>query len=190
MWVSKLIYKLLKPVRFMDLLDFPKFRQRYEYDCGAKLLQSVLAYYGMEIREELIAKEAKTNEKSGTLIKNILKVLDKYGLKYDSKSMTIKDLKKYVSKKIPVMLLLQAWSYQNLDYSKTFESSHWVAVIGFDKGKVIFEDPYSFKLTYLTENELDERWHGRDDNNHVNNHGLAVYGKKPEYDSKKIIHMD
>jgi len=40
----------------MKILDFPELRQTFNYDCGAKALQSVLAYYGIDIREEEIIK--------------------------------------------------------------------------------------------------------------------------------------
>ncbi len=49
----------------MVLLDFPELRQAYDYDCGATALEAILAYYGIEVREELILKCAKTTKKYG-----------------------------------------------------------------------------------------------------------------------------
>src|SRR3989339_795185 len=138
----------------MKILDFPKLRQTYEYDCGANALQAVLAYYGIELSEEILMKDAKTNSKKGTAIKGILKTLDEFKLKYDSKSMTIKELQNYI-----------------------------------DKNKIFFDDPHSFERTFLEDKELKIKWHAKEGNKDITNHGIAVFGKKPVYDSKKIIHM-
>lgn len=73
----------------MKQLDFPTLRQTYEYDCGAAALQVILAYYGLNIRRELILKLAKTNKKTGTSISGMLYVLKKYNLQFDAKMSTI-----------------------------------------------------------------------------------------------------
>lgn len=172
----------------MKKLNFPELRQTYEYDCGAKALQSVLVYYGIEISEENLLKTAGTNKIRGTTRKGMTRVLKKYGLKSDDKEMKIKELKTYINKKIPVIILLQAWDNVP-DYSKKYKDGHWAVAIGYDKNKIIFEDPYSFERTYLTEKELKERWHSKERKMKIKNYGIAVYGKIPKYDSKKIIHM-
>lgn len=77
----------------MKILDFPELRQIFEFDCGANALQSVLAYYGIDIKESEILKEAKTSQ-SGTSVQKIESVAGKHGLKVDSKKMTIADVKK------------------------------------------------------------------------------------------------
>jgi len=61
-------YQIYNLPIIMKILEFPELRQTYEYDCGANALQGILAYYGMEIREELIIKSAKTNKIYGTSI--------------------------------------------------------------------------------------------------------------------------
>ena len=162
----------------MKLLDFPKLRQTYEYDCGANALQAVLAYYGIELSEEILMKDAKTNPKKGTTIKGILKTLDEFKLKYESKRMTIKDIQNYLDKKIPVLILLSAYN-----------EFHWVVAIGYDKNKIFFDDPSSFERTFLEDKELEKKWHAKEGKKEIYNHGIAVFGKKPVYDSKKIIHM-
>lgn len=60
----------------MKKLILPKLRQTYPFDCGAKALQSVLAYYGVFVREDKIIKLAKTN-KDGTNIKGLIDVIKK-----------------------------------------------------------------------------------------------------------------
>ncbi|MFA6594263.1 MAG: cysteine peptidase family C39 domain-containing protein [Candidatus Buchananbacteria bacterium] len=174
----------------MKQLNFPRVMQTYEYDCGAKALQAILLYYGIEVREEALIKYAKTNEKEGTLINNLLSVFKKYGLKTDSRNITIKELKRYIDRKIPVMLLLQAWGYQKTDYTDNYQDGHWAVAIGHNKDKIFFEDPYSFSYVYLSYKELKDRWHAQEKGKKIINHGIAVYGKKPSYNPKRIIHMD
>jgi ABC-type bacteriocin/lantibiotic exporter with double-glycine peptidase domain len=171
-------------------LKFPELRQTYEWDCGAKALQAVLTYYGIEIREELLMKYAKTNSKDGTSISKMQYVLKKFELKFDAKQMTIKDLKNYIDRKIPVIILLQAWNGKILNYTNDFHDGHWVVAIGYDANKIIFEDPYSFERTFLKSKELEERWHAKEKDNIILNFGIAVFGKKPKYNPNKIIHMD
>ena len=174
----------------MKILEFPELRQTYEYDCGANALQGILAYYGMEIREELIIKSAKTNKIYGTSIFWMEKTLEKYNLKFDWKKMTVKDLKKYIDKKIPIIILLQARNWKEVDYTKDFKDGHRVVAIWYDWEEIIFEDPYSLERTFLSESELKKRRHSKEKNKKIMNYGIAVYGKKPSYDEDKLIHMD
>ena len=174
----------------MKQLDFPELRQTYEWDCGAKALQAILAYYGIEVREELLIKYAKTNSKEGTSIARIQYVLERFKLKFDAKKMTIKDLKNFIDKGIPVIILLQAWSRKKLDYTNDFHNGHWAVAMGYDTNKIIFEDPYSFERTFLKNKELKERWHAKEKGSIILNYGIAVFGKKRKYNPNKIIHMD
>ena len=174
----------------MKIFEFPELRQTYNFDCGAKAIQAVLAYYGFDMREEKIMKMAKT-VRIGTPIDGILFVLKEYRFKYKSGKMTILDLKKYIDKKIPIILLLQAWSYKKKkDWKNDWKDGHFVVAIGYDKEKIYFEDPSSVKRTYLTFSELKERWHDEDtDGKRYFNFGIAVFGEKSNYKSERFIHM-
>lgn len=171
-----------------NLLAFPHAIQTYEYDCGAAVLQGVLMYYGIEVRKEVIFKQAKTNAKVGTLIRGMLHTLDVYGLKADSRAMTLDEIKARLDKKIPVILLMQGGADKH-GAVYGFDDSHWVVAIGYDKSNVYFEDPYAFNRVYLTQKELAERWHGKEGKTKIFNHGIAVFGKKPSYRGEKIIRM-
>ncbi|MFH0808213.1 MAG: cysteine peptidase family C39 domain-containing protein [archaeon] len=174
----------------MKILDFPLLRQMYEYDCGANVLVSVLAYFGVEVRGGLIIESANTNAGKGTDVSNVLKTLKDYGLKFDSKKMTLADVKEYINRNIPVVILLQAWGKGVVDYANDNSNGHWVVAIGYGKHKIFFEDPYSFDRTFLTNEEFIERWHDEEDGKKILRHGIAVYGKKPVYCSGKVVHMD
>ena len=61
---------------------YPFKRQPYSYSCGASCLETVLTFFGYNVREDEIMKIAGTSKKDGTLIKGIIKVAKKYKLKY------------------------------------------------------------------------------------------------------------
>ncbi len=173
------------------LLEFPELRQTFDYDCGAKALQSVLAYYGIEAREDKIMNEANTT-KEGTSIDDLVKTARKYGLKARSRKMTVRDVKKFIDKGVPVILVLQAWTENKaVNWENDWEDGHYVVAIGYDDEKVIFEDPSSFERVYLTYDELKKRWHDLDaDGKKYINHGIAFYGKKAKFSLKNVSHMD
>ena len=171
------------------MLNFPELRQTYEYDCGASALQSVLVYFGIKKREEILIKEAKTSKK-GTSVDNLEKTLKKYKLKFDSMEMSIKDIKNYIEKGIPVILLVQAWGKsKKFAWKNDWKDEHYVVAIGYDKNKFYFEDPYTFERTFLNSKDLIKRWHAKLDGKKYFCRGIAVYGKKPKFNPKKIVPM-
>ena len=175
----------------MKLLDFPNLRQTSDYDCGAKALQSILAYYGICIDEEKIMKIAGTNKRSGTTIPGIIKTLKKFNLKFYSGESEIKKIKKQIDKKHPVILILQAWAKKpKADWENGWKNGHYVVAIGYDKNKIYFEDPASIFRTYLSYDELEKRWHNQQKNKKYNHYAIFVYNKKPDFSSRKKIHMN
>ncbi len=175
----------------MKLLDFPVLRQTYNYDCGAKALQSVLVYYGIEIREDKIINFAHTN-RDGTPIKGIQETLEKHGLSYISKSMNLDEIKHFINNEIPIIIVMQAWAEnQNVNWKKDWKDGHYVVIIGYDSNKLYFEDPSSFERTFLEYDEFKNRWHDIDVNGKKYvNYGIAVFGKNHTFNSKQIIHLD
>ncbi len=175
----------------MKFLVFPEIRQTHDYDCGAKAIESVLAYYGFDISESEIIKISGT-KKTGTSPRGIIKTFKKFGLKCREDQLTINQIKKYINKKIPVILLLQAWANRkDINWERDWADGHYVVVIGYDRKKLYFEDPASVLRTYLTYRELEKRWHDKDNKGRKYIHyGIAVYGKKNVFSFKKKIHMN
>lgn len=175
----------------MKLLVFPTLRQTYGYDCGAKSAQGVLEYYGIDVREDEIMKCAGT-KRSGTPIKGIMKVFAKYGLKSKAEKLTIAKLKRFIDRKMPVIIDVQAWSEKKgTKWGRDWNDGHYVVVIGYDKKKIYFQDPYSLLRDYLTYSELDERWHDVDVNGkRYVDYGIVAYGKRRKFSEKKFVHME
>ena len=161
----------------MKIKNFPNLRQTYEYDCGAQALQAIFAYYGIDIRGEKLMRNAKTTRR-GTSLENMQKVAKKHGFKVVMEKMDLDKIKKYIKKKIPVILLLRAWG-----------DGHYAIAIGYDQNKFYFEDPASISRTYLGHKELQKRWHDKINGKDYINYGMAIYGRKPSYNPEKIIHM-
>lgn len=175
----------------MRILEFPKMRQTFAFDCGPKALQAVLVYYGIEVRSDVLMRRTRATA-DGSPVRAIVETALLYGLTCTSKPMTLPEVQRYIDRGIPVILLLQAWAERKpVDWGECWNEGHYVVAIGYDDEKVYFEDPSSFGRTFLTNDELMARWHDRDtEGKEFINHGIALYGREPKYSHKKIEHMD
>jgi predicted double-glycine peptidase len=179
------------------LIEFPELRQTFNYDCGASALQELLVYYGYEIREDKLIKllgTKSTNIKEhGTDTIAIVKIAKKFGLTaVVEECITIEDLRSLIDNNIPVILLLQAWTNQkNVNWGTDYKDGHFVVAIGYNKDNIFFEDPSSFVRTYLSNDELDDRWHDTNDNNKgIAEHlGIYISDAKPVFKGNQIIKM-
>ena len=180
-------------------LDFPEFRQVYNFDCGVTALQQVLIYYGIEKREDELIKLLDTKKTSiiehGTKLSKIVDVAKYYGLEAEIlKNSNIKEIKELIDKGIPPIILMQAWrdySVNNLNWEKDYSDGHFVIVIGYNDNCIFFEDPASVTRTYLSFEEFEKRWHDlNDDNKTKNNHVAVIVKGEKKYNSKLIVHMD
>ena len=173
----------------MNTIKLPDLIQTYIWDCGPKALQAVFAYFGIHAREEDIMEVAGTTE-TGTPISGFKKAVKKYGLNCKAGKMTVEKVKNYIDRGIPVILLLQAWTIKdNVDWRKNWDDGHYVVAVGYTARKIIFEDPWVLSRSYLTYEELGERWHDRIGKRRYYNFGMAIYGKKGSYSLKKMVHM-
>ncbi len=175
----------------MKILRFPSLRQTFEYDCGPTALQAVLLYYGTGVRKDEIIDLVGTDHQ-GTPPYKMVRTLKKLGLKCKYGKMTIRELEKFLDKKIPVILLIQAWPYVDekiTDWGNEWRHGHYVIAIGHNKKYICFEDPFSFYRSNVTKEELLKRWHDIDSRTKKKymNFGIAIYGKKPSYNPNKII---
>ena len=94
----------------MVVIDLPIGRQTFDFDCGAKALQLVMAYYGIDIREDELMKELKT-DRDGTPVKNMISVAEGKGFQVVAKcGVSLETVKQYVGENHPVIVLVQAWA--------------------------------------------------------------------------------
>jgi predicted double-glycine peptidase len=182
----------------IKILDFPELRQTYNYDCGITCLEQILCYYGIEEREsfimEYLNKRYSDIPENGIKLIAIKKYAEKYKLKAEIKEgMKPLDLISFIDKKIPVIVLLQAWRDEKSPkkWIDDYLDGHYVVAIGYTKNTILFEDPSSFTRTFLSFKELSERWHDIADDNvtHISGAAVIITGK-PKFISNEICHMD
>jgi uncharacterized protein len=156
-------------------LPLPPVRQATEYTCGPASLLSVLAYFGKGgLGERQLARQARTNYVWGTDERDLARVAKRHGLDVRMQyGMSLRELRSRVRGGRPVMVGLQAWP----DHPKTFkpsdnDSGHYAVVIGFDRKRVWFMDPYAPLGTraYLAIPEFLSRWHWPDSKGIVRPH--------------------
>jgi ABC-type bacteriocin/lantibiotic exporter with double-glycine peptidase domain len=151
-------------------------------------VQAVLAYYGIEYTEHKLEKLLKTDINDGTPIKPMISFFKRKKFKLKQGKFTIKDLKKYIDKERPVILLLQAWGPEGTDYTHTNQYGHYVVISGYNSKGFIIEDPAIFGRGFISMKQLEKRWHGEDEGK-LYNWGLAVWGQ-PKYDYSKFYKIE
>ena len=175
------------------MINLHSGRQTFDFDCGPKALQTVMAYYGVEVREDELIEALGAGE-DGTSVAGMVAVAQRHGFQVKACSgWALREVKRTVETGNPVIILLQAWAdrYMTLEgWRNDYDDGHYAIVIGFAKGVVLFEDPASFRRTWLREREFRARWHDRDSktNEIFERFGMVLMGKQPVL--KTFEHMD
>lgn len=205
--MTKLIQLILedkekKITGLKKLIEFPEFRQAFTYDCGASAVQAILAFFGIDEREEVLMDELHVDEGRGTNIKFIKSVLENdYNITAKELShLTIDSLKKLIDKDYPVLMLVQAWPDEKKtskkEWEEEWEEGHYVIAVGYTDKAIIFEDPSAVVRTYISFDELDKRWHDYDElpngEEKTYDHWGMIFdsNKKYEYSSKNVTKME
>ena len=181
----------------VTILDFPELRQSYDYDCGALSLQSVLVYYGLDMREEMVMKQLGSSEAHGTPITMMIAGATYYGIDVDTRNdLTIDDLKNSIDNGWPVIIALQAWAdydrrhEPNFSYNDIWNEGHYVVAIGYDDQKIYFEDPSDPRRTWLSYPLLNDRWHDQDDTGEKYIHWGMICRGSPIFRSNQMVYME
>jgi predicted double-glycine peptidase len=177
------------------VIELPTGRQTFDFDCGAKALQLVIAYYGIDIPEGELMKELKIDA-NGVSVQNMISVAEAKGFKVVAQSgFSLDEVKRLVDGGHPVIVLVQAWAarYMTLeDWKADDDDGHYVIVIAHSGDIIVFEDPSSFHRTWMTEEEFIARWHDVDPRTHqkLEHFGMVLLGKEPMPPQKILEHMD
>lgn len=175
----------------MPLLTFPMTRQATPATCGPSAVQGLLYYYGIEKREdELIEALGATEE--GVSLTSILAYLKSQGLRTTNHSMSLGQVLAWIDRRVPVLLCIQAWSDDgHTDYTTTWGDGHYVVAVGYDTRNLIIEDPSLLgNRGFIPFEELPSRWHDLTEEGQVlQQYGVAVWGPRPVYDPRKMIHI-
>jgi predicted double-glycine peptidase len=175
-------------------IQMHSLRQTFDFDCGAKAMQTLLAYYGVEMREDALMEELELSGRDGASVEKMIAVASRKGFEVQAgPGWTIDDVKQHVDQDRPVIVLVQAWvdRYMTLrDWRNHWDDGHYAIVMGYGKGVLFFEDPASFHTTWLKEQEFLARWHDRDPRtgDKLERFGMVLLGRDPV--GKVVAHMD
>jgi hypothetical protein len=98
--------------------------------------------------------------------------------------VSLETVKQYVDENHPVIVLVQAWAqrYMTLeDWKEDSDDGHYVIVIGHYGYIIVFQDPASFRRTWMTEEEFIARWHDVDPRTQekFDRFAMVLLGKQP-----------
>jgi predicted double-glycine peptidase len=181
-----------------DLIKVPRLRQATDYTCGVCALQAVLAYYGDDVREDVLARALKANTKDGTRYKEIADYSRKHGYTVEiKKEAETKDLEGMLKSGRPAICLIQAWADRKatapkgkVNYSERWQDGHYVVAVGFDKDNFYFMDPSTVgTYTFIKRGDFAERWHDTDGHERLNHFAMAISKNKP-YDPDAITEIE
>ena len=168
-------------------------RQTFDFDCGAKALQIVMEYYGVEMREDELLRELKTDQE-GTNPVNMIALVKKQGFQvFAASGVSLEELKRFIDQEYPVIVLVQAWAdrYMALeDWKLSYDHGHYAVVIGYQDRIMVFEDPASIHRTWMLEEEFLARWHDMDRKTQrkYEHFAMVLMGREPV--SRAPEHMD
>lgn len=175
------------------IIEVPQTRQAKSYTCGVAVMQSILYYYGIEYRQDVLETELKSNENDGTSFKKMMSYLNKNNINTVFKQkMTIDNLKENIDNGKLTLMFIQAWNGENnYDYSNSWEDGHYVIAIGYDKERIYFMDPSTISnYTYIANEELMKRWHDYDKEAKYYQTGITISGPEIKYNKNEYKSLD
>jgi predicted double-glycine peptidase len=143
------------------LSSVPDVRQSTGYTCGASALQAVLAYWGMEEREDRLAARLHSTPKAGTNPLAIVRVAREFGLTADLREgLELADLDAALAARTTVIVDLQAWRDRtDLPWAETWDDGHYMVLLGADRDNLYFEDPSLLgSRGMIPRSEFIDRW--------------------------------
>ncbi len=168
-------------------ISVPDTSQQEDYSCGASCLQAVCHYYGVGKEDEWeYVKDLKMDKRIGSHPFQIKRLARIYGLEsMEIQPLAIKELRHWLQRRKPVLLMIQAWGEEKgksgyrKSYKGIWEDGHWVVAIGYDHQGIFFEDPSLQAIRgYLSDSELEERWHDVGPHQrHIEHYGLILWKK-------------
>jgi predicted double-glycine peptidase len=167
----------------------PIIQQSGEFSCGSAALLSAIHYWlgedlGPILHEADLWESLEMNIASGAEPERIAAVARKFGLQaHYFLNMKVPDLHRFLARKIPVILCIQAWPEpgETISYETDLDHGHYVEAVGFDAERTTFMDPSLHTgYGYITNAMLPIRWHDADPKGaRQNGLGIAIWGNEP-----------
>lgn len=163
-------------------LTLPDVRQSTGHTCGAAALQAVLAYYGVEAREDRLAAELASTPENGTTPENIARVAQGHGIQARLRfGLTLVDLANSVRAGAPVLVMIQAWgNLGHTPYADDWEDGHYVVVVAVETATIVVEDPSLLgSRGVLSHADFAARWHDRSSERSYVHAAVVFDGNRP-----------
>lgn len=170
----------------------PLCRQAKSFTCGVGAMQSVLCYYGLEVRQDILAKKLHATP-HGTQFTRMIQYAQSQGFSADWKTnMSLAELQQRMDDGKPTILAIQAWADNPpVNYSNAWKDGHYVVAIGYDITNMYFMDPSTLgNFTYIPTPEFLNRWHDSNRRKPLPHFGLTISKGAPAYDPDRILRMD
>ena len=153
-------------------------------------MQSVLGYYGEDIRQDVLAEALGSNEDWGTTRQAIEHYAREKGYLVEVKlNATIDDLRTLIDHGIPPIVLLQAWPETIVDWGSDMADGHYVVAVGYNDNQMYFMDPSTFgNYTAIPLEEFLQRWHDQDwDGSLLEHFIMTIDNGHPTFDRDRIL---
>jgi predicted double-glycine peptidase len=123
-------------------LALPDVRQSTSHTCSAAALLAVLAYYGIDAREDRLSQALGATPEAGAPPQAIVRVARAHGLTAQLREgLTVDDLARETRAGRPVLIAIQAWREGRRLYRDDWEDGHYVVVVAVERDLVVVEDP-------------------------------------------------
>jgi len=173
-------------------LVVPLCRQAKSFTCGVASLQSVLRYYGLEMRQDVLEKKLRTN-RGGTRFPHIVAYAQSCGFTAAwQTNMQYAQLQQALDTGTPVIVALQAWADEPVVYSNDWNDGHYAVAIGYDETNTYFMDPSTLgNYTFIPTGEFLDRWHDKDKRTTLIHLGIIISSTNgPCYDPTARAKME
>jgi len=170
----------------------PLCRQATNYTCGVTALQSVMAYHGVEYRDDKICERTKPDPQEGTRYQNLTSFAEAEGFAVKiHKEMKLSELKLLLDSGVPVIVLLQAWADENTNYQVDWDDGHYAVACGYDENRIYFMDPSTLgNYTYIPTPEFEKRWHDTDGIEKLFNFGMILTKNGEKHHREHVVMME
>jgi len=129
----------------------PYHKQKRDHYCGPATLQMAFAFFKYRISQSKLAKQAKTNLKTGTSHRGMINAIKINGFQYQTiKGSDFNKISVFLKKHLPIIVNFIEPSHNE---------GHYAIVVGITKTKIILNDPWNGNNFVMSRNIFFKRWH-------------------------------
>lgn len=142
-----------------DLLPVKPFQETLHAGmCGPACLKMVLAYYGVERSEEVLAGLCETDPDVGTSDAAMKRAAESLGFTVEIKNnSTFADIQAWLDKQVPI--IVNWFTRGRIDYAEEeVPDGHLSVVVGLDTEYIYLQDPEIGKLRKITRDDFMKVW--------------------------------